>query len=110
MSPISQNLQHLLGWSGGGNVAISLLEHIDNCGLINKAAKTVEGLNHIGVESTWFETGTFSVESVTAKMVEICFGDLTTGRIVFTNKENSYHIVSSICYVTIVSTFLSSFC
>ena len=45
MSPIAQTLQHLLGWSGEENVAISLLEHIDSCGSINKAAKNV-GLSY----------------------------------------------------------------
>lgn len=39
MSPISKTLQHVLGWSGGENPAILLLESIASCGSINLAAK-----------------------------------------------------------------------
>lgn len=45
MSPISTTLQHVLGWSGGENAAIRLLESIDSCGSINRAAKDA-GLNY----------------------------------------------------------------
>lgn len=49
MSPISQTLQHILGWSGEENAALSLLEHIDRCGSINRAAKAA-GLSY---KSAW---------------------------------------------------------
>jgi len=49
MSPLSQALQHILGWSGDENSAITLLEHIDSCGSINRAAKEV-GLSY---KSAW---------------------------------------------------------
>ncbi|MFH0780524.1 MAG: TOBE domain-containing protein [Pseudomonadota bacterium] len=47
MSPISKTLQHVLGWSGGENQAIRLLESIASCGSINRAAKEV-GLSYKG--------------------------------------------------------------
>jgi len=45
MLPISTTLQHVLGWSGEENAAIRLLESIESCGSINKAAKNV-GLSY----------------------------------------------------------------
>jgi molybdate transport system regulatory protein len=45
MFPISKTLQHVLGWSGGENPAIRLLESIASCGSINRAAKDV-GLSY----------------------------------------------------------------
>ena len=45
MSPMSKTLQHVLGWSGGENPAIRLLESIASCGSINRAAKDV-GLSY----------------------------------------------------------------
>lgn len=49
MSPLSQTLQHILGWSGGENVAIRLLEQIDACGSINRAAKAAD----LSYKSAW---------------------------------------------------------
>lgn len=49
MSPISQTLQHILGWSGDENPAIALLEQIELCGSINRAAKAA-GLSY---KSAW---------------------------------------------------------
>ena len=45
MLPISTALQHILGWSGEENTSIRLLESIDACGSINRAAKNV-GLSY----------------------------------------------------------------
>jgi molybdate transport system regulatory protein len=45
MLPISTTLQHILGWSGEENTSIRLLESIDACGSINRAAKNV-GLSY----------------------------------------------------------------
>lgn len=49
MSPLSQTLQHILGWSGGENPAITLLEQIELCGSINRAARAA-GLSY---KSAW---------------------------------------------------------
>ena len=45
MSPLSQTLRHILGWSGDENPAITLLEQIDLCGSINRAARAT-GLSY----------------------------------------------------------------
>ena len=45
MLPISTTLRHILGWPGEDNASIRLLESIDACGSINRAAKTV-GLSY----------------------------------------------------------------
>ncbi len=41
MAQIEATLAHMLGWTGGENPAIRLLEHIESCGSINRAAKEV---------------------------------------------------------------------
>ena len=41
MAPIAATLAHVLGWSGQENPAIRLLESIDSCDSINRAAKEV---------------------------------------------------------------------
>ena len=60
MSPLSQTLQHILGWSGGENVAIRLLEQIDAYGSINRAAKAA-GLSY---KSAWEKIETLNNLSV----------------------------------------------
>lgn len=45
MLPISTTLQHILGWRGEENTSIRLMESIDACGSINRAAKNV-GLSY----------------------------------------------------------------
>ena len=65
MSPISQTLQHILGWSGGENIAITLLEQIDNCGSINRAAKAA-GLSY---KSAWEKIETLNNLSVSPLVI-----------------------------------------
>ena len=45
MSPLSRAMRHILGWSGDEHSTIALLEQIDSCGSINRAAKAV-GLSY----------------------------------------------------------------
>ena len=56
MLALSSTLQHVLGWSGKENVTIRLLESIDSCGSINRAAKDV-GLSY---KAAWEKTETLS--------------------------------------------------
>jgi len=60
MSPISTTLQHVLGWSGGENAAIRLLESIDTCGSINRAAKEIG----ISYKAAWEKIETLNNLSV----------------------------------------------
>jgi len=60
MAPIAATLVHMLGWSRGENPAIRLLENIDSCGSINRAAKEV-GLSY---KAAWEKLETLNNLSV----------------------------------------------
>jgi molybdate transport system regulatory protein len=49
MSPLSQTLRHILGWSGAESPAVTLLAEIERCGSINRAARA-SGLSY---KSAW---------------------------------------------------------
>jgi len=68
MSPLSTTLQHVLGWSGGENTAIRLLESIETCGSINRAAKEV-GLSYKGAWEKIETLNNLSVQPLVIRQV-----------------------------------------